>query len=180
MFGVEGNTGHDEVDVGVMLDLAAPGMKDAGEAKLGSVDLGGTDVLEGGGALAKDEWVEDFRVKQTKDTEFLRQREGDHEVGYGQKPGFLFGGPDLLVKGSAARAGAVVTTVISELFFLAAITLIEPPTKGGRAARENAPHGPVMVVGELVPVGLGVGFPMLTEEVCEIESHRCGCRRGVL
>jgi hypothetical protein len=33
--------------------------------------LGGGDVLEGGGALAQDERVEDFGMDQTKDAEFL-------------------------------------------------------------------------------------------------------------
>jgi hypothetical protein len=68
-----------------------------------------------------------------------------------------------LVEGSAAGATAVIATVIGEVFLLATIALIEPSTEGVRAARENAPHGPVVVVGELVTVGLGVFFPMFTE-----------------
>ena len=52
VFGVEGGAGNDEVDVGVVLDLPAPGVEDAGEAESGSVVLGGADVLEGGGALS--------------------------------------------------------------------------------------------------------------------------------
>ena len=51
------------------------------------------------------------------------------------------------------------------------MALIEPSAESGRAAREDAPHGPVMVGGELVPVGMGIGFPMLTEQVCESQGH---------
>ena len=67
----------------------------------------------------------------------------------------------------------MVATVIGEVFLLATIALIESTAEGGRAAREDAPHGPVVVVGELVSVGLGVVFPMLTEQVCEVECHGC-------
>lgn len=71
-----------------------------------------------------------------------------------------------MVEGTTLGAGAVVAAVIGVLLFLAAFALIETPAELGRAAREDAPHGPVVVVGELVPVGMGVGFPMLGEEVC--------------
>lgn len=83
----------------------------------------------------------------------------------------MFGGPDLLVEGAAPGAGAVVATVVGVVLFLTAVALIEPPAEGGRAAREDAPRGPVMVGGELVAVGLGVVFPMLAKEVCEVEGH---------
>ena len=171
VFGVEGGGGNDEVDVGMVLDLAAPGVQHAGEAEPGSAGLGGGDVLEGGGALAQEEWIEDFGMEEAEGAQFLRQGEGDHEVGHGQEPGFLFSGPDLLVEGTASGAGAVVAAVPGVVFGLAAAALIEPPAEGGRAAREDAPHGPVVVGGELVPVGMGVVFPMRTEQVCQVERH---------
>ena len=105
VFGVEGGSGNDEVDVGMVLDLAAPGVQDAGEAEAGAFVLGGGDVLEGGGALAQEQWIEDFGMEQAERAEFRGQGEGDHEVGHGQEPGFLFGGPDLLVERAALRAG---------------------------------------------------------------------------
>ena len=169
--GMEGGGGNDEVDVGVVLHLPAPGVEHAGEAEFGAAGLGGGDVLEGGGALAQDERIENLRMDEAEVAQFLRQGEGDHEVGHGQEPGFLFGGPDLLVERAALRAGAVVATVIGVVFGFASIALIEPAAEGGRAAREDAPHGPVMVVGELVPVGSGVVFPMFTKQVCELQGH---------
>lgn len=175
---MEGNAGNDEVDVGMVLDFAAPGVEDTGEAEFRAVVFGGADVLEGGGALAQEEWIEDFGMEKAEGAEFLRQGEGDHEVGHGQEPGFLFGGPDLLVEGTALRTGAVVATMVGVLLFLAAVTLIETTTQLCRAARENAPHGPVVVVRELVPVGMGVGFPMLGKEVCEKQGHEMRCERG--
>ena len=174
VFGVEGDAGNDEVDVGVVLDLAAPGVQDAGEAEAGSVMFGGGDVLKGGGALAQDEWIEDLGMEQAEGAQFFGQREGDHEVGHGQEPGFLFGGPDLLVERAALGTAAVVATVVGVVFGFAVAALIETSAEFGRAARENAPHGPVMVVRKLVPVGLGVVFPMLIEQVCEMQGHGDG------
>ena len=106
--------------------------------------------------------------------QFLGQCEGDHEVGHGEESGFLFGGPDLLVEGAAPGAGAVVATVVGVVLFLAAVTLIESSAQGWRAAREDAPHGPVVVVRKLVAVDMGVVFPMRTEQVCEVECHGAG------
>lgn len=174
VLGMEGGCGDDEVDVRVVLDLPTPSVEHAGEAELGPAGLGGADVLEGGGALAQEERIEDLGMAQTERTEFLRQGEGDHEVGHRQQAGFLFGGPDLLVECAALRAGAMVTTVIGVVFGVAAVTLIEPPAEDGRAARENAPHGPVMVGVELVSVSVDVVFPMLTEEFCEMQGHGGG------
>ena len=171
VLGVEGAAGNDEVDVGMVLDLAAPGVEDTGEAEARAVVFGGADVLEGGGALFEEDRIEDFGMEEAEGAEFLRQGEGDHEVGHGQEPGFLFGGPDLLVEGATLGAGSVVATVVGVVFFLAAVALIEPAAELGCAAREDAPHGPVMVGGELVPVGMGIGFPMLTEQVCESQGH---------
>jgi hypothetical protein len=159
------------VDVGVVLNLTTPGVEDAGEAEFGSVVLGGADVLEGGGALAEEEWVEDFGMDEAEWPEFFGECESDHEVGHGEEPGFLFGGPNLLVKCTALGAGAVVATMVGVVRFLAAVALVESPAEGGRAAREDTPHGPVVVVGELVAVGTGVAFPMLAKEVCECEGH---------
>ena len=169
--GMEGGGGNDEVDVGMVLDLAAPGVEDAGEAELGTVVFGGADVLEGGGALAQEERIENLGMDEAEVAQFFGKGEGDHEVGHGQEPGFLLGGPDLLVEGAALRTGAVVATVVGVVFLLAAVALIEPPAKGGRAAREDAPHGPVVVGGELVAVHTGVVFPMPAEQVCQMEGH---------
>ena len=110
-------------------------------------------------------------MDEAEAAQFSGQGEGDHEVGHGQKPGFLFGGPDLLVEGAALGAGAVVATVVGVVSGLAAAALIEPAAECGRAAREDAPHGPVVVGGELVAVGAGVVFPMPAEQVYEVQGH---------
>ena len=119
-------------------------------------------------------------MEQAEGAQFRGEGEGDHEVGHGQEPRFLFGGPDLLVERAALRAAAVVAAVVGVVFLLAAATLVEPPAQLGRAAREDAPHGPVMVGGELVPVGTGVVGPMLAEQICEMQGHEVRLSAGWL
>ena len=60
--GPEGNGGDDDVDVGVVLDLASPSMKDASESAPGSLVFGGNDITQGSCAFAQDEVVDDCRV----------------------------------------------------------------------------------------------------------------------
>lgn len=104
VFGVEGGSGNDEVNVGMVLDLAAPGVQHAGEAGAGAIVLGGGDVLESVCALAQEQWINYFGMELAEDAEFRGKGEGNHEVGHGQKPRFLFGRPDLLVECAALRA----------------------------------------------------------------------------
>jgi len=170
-FGMEGNAGNDEMNVRVMLDLAAPGVQHAGETESRAMIFGGGDVLEGGGALAQDERIEDFGMNQAEGAQFRRQGEGDHEVGHRQEPGFLFGRPDLLVERTALRATAVIATVIGIVLLVAAVADVELAAEQVRTAREDAPHGPVVVVGELVSVGTGVVEPVLTEQICELQGQ---------
>lgn len=89
----------------------------------------------------------------------------------------------MLVERAALGAAAVVAAVIGVLFGLAAVAFVEASAERGRAAREDAPHGPVVVGVELVPVGLGVFFPMLSEQFCKVQGHGVGgsafCARGL-
>ena len=176
MFGMEGGCGNDEMNVRMMLDLTAPGVQHAGEAEPGAAVFGGADVLKGGRALGKQERVEDFRMEQAERAQFGRQGEGDHEVGHGQQPGLLFGRPDLLVERAAARAAAVVAAVVGMVAGFASATLVETAAQLGRAAREDAPHGPVMVGVERVSAGIDITLPMPAEQVGKVQGH--GRRRG--
>lgn len=65
----------------------------------------------------------------------------------------------------------MIATVVGVLFFPTRLALIKSATEFGSAAREHAPHCPVVGGGELVPVGMGVGLPMRTEQGCEGEGH---------
>ena len=99
--------------------------------------LGGDDVLEGGGAFAQHEVVEDLGMEQAEGAQLRGKGEGDHEVGHGQEPGFLFGGPDLLVERAALRAGPVVAAVVGVVLAAGSRRSgrARPPRAGVRHAR---------------------------------------------
>lgn len=77
----------------------------------------------------------------------------------------------MLVAGSAARATAMVATMVGVVVLLAATAAVDAPAHFRGAAREDTPHGPVVGGAQVLPVGTGVVRPMLTEQLCEIESH---------
>ena len=57
--------------------------------------------------------------------------------------------------------------MVGEVGFCTAIAAVEPPTERGGAAREDAPHGPVMGGAEVAVVGTGVVRPMLRQDLGE-------------
>jgi hypothetical protein len=59
-----GEGGHDAVDVGVVLELASPGVEDAGEAGDATVGFGGGDIAQGLGAGLEDGVIELFGMGQ--------------------------------------------------------------------------------------------------------------------
>lgn len=71
----------------------------------------------------------------------------------------------------------MVTAVVGVVSLVAAITAVEAPAEFGGAARKDAAHRPVVVGAKALPVSLSVSCPMLTEQLCEIESHERRSRR---
>jgi hypothetical protein len=65
----------------------------------------------------------------------------------------------------------MVATMVGEVALLAAVAAVKPTAEGGGAAREDSPHSPVVGGGELGAVTLGVRFPVLGEDVCQVEGH---------
>lgn len=59
-----GEGGNDAVDVGVVLELASPGVEDAGEACDAAVGFGGDDVAQGLGALLENGVVKFFGMSE--------------------------------------------------------------------------------------------------------------------
>ena len=85
--------------------------------------------------------------------------------------GTRFSGVTLAQLRAALGAGAVVATVVGEVMASASVALVEPPAHAGGAARQGAPHGPVVGGGELVRVSAGVRGPVLAQHVCEAQRH---------
>lgn len=129
--GLVGDGGNDEVNVGMVLDLPAPGVQDAGKSAAGPLVFRGDDITQGSSAFPQDEVVEDLWMGVAKAAQLFRDGEGDHEVGHGQEAGLLLGGPDLLVVCPALRAGAMIAAVVGVVFLGATGTAVEPPPMAG-------------------------------------------------
>ena len=125
VFGMKGGSRNDDMDVRMVLDLPPPGVQDADEAKSCPTVFGGADVLEGRGTLLEKQRVENFGMKETEGSEFLRKGEGDHEVGHRQESCFLFCRPDLLVERPAAWTTAMIAAVVSVVMCFATAALIK-------------------------------------------------------
>lgn len=108
---------------------------------------------------------------ETKRAQFGRDSKGHHEVGNREQPCLLPGAPELLVERAALRAVAVVAAMVGEVVLRASIALVEPTAQLGSAARENAPHRPVVCRAEPGAVGRGVALPMLPQKVGETQRH---------
>lgn len=67
----------------------------------------------------------------------------------------------------------MVAAVVGEVGLLtgAVLALVDLSAEGGRAAREDAPDGPVVGSVELAAMSKGVGWPVLSQEVCEGDAH---------
>ena len=70
----------------------------------------------------------------------------------------------------------MVAAVVSEVGFFASIATVESPAQRRCAAAKDSPHRPVMGGGEMGAVALGVIFPMLRKDVCQIQGHGFPCR----
>ena len=82
--GVAGDGRNDAVDVRVVLHLAAPGVKHAGEASASAPVLVAMTSRRAP-ALSRGGVVEDLGMGQAEGAQFGGQGEGDHEVGHGQE-----------------------------------------------------------------------------------------------
>lgn len=128
---LEGDRQDADMDVGMVLHLASPGMEHAGEAEV-SLEFGPGQVLESGSALAQEQIVEHGGMLFADWLEFAGNGEGDEEVvETGEEAHFLAGAPGLLVEGSALGTIAVVAGVVGEVVLVAVIAAVDasPPPR---------------------------------------------------
>ena len=161
----------DDMNVRVVLHLTPPGVEDTSKADACSFCFGGDDLAQGNSTETQDKIVEDFGVGLAKGAQLGGKSEGDHEVGHGQEFGFLLSSPDLLVERPALGATAVVAAMVSVVMFAASLATIEAASHLGSAARQSAPHRPVMGCGQVCRVRPGIGSPVLIQHLYEIQRH---------
>jgi hypothetical protein len=173
---VVSNGGDDAMNVRMVLHGTAPGVEDAGdaEAQTGRFELGGGEVVEGLGTRFEKEVVEFGGAMEAKGTKFRRDGEGDEKGRDVEEFSFLLGGPLLLIKAAALRAGAVVAAVVGVVFLAAgaAGATVKMAPEGGRPARKDVPDGSVVGSGEVGAMVPGVSGPMRPQDLGEGDGHR--------
>ena len=81
----ESAAGNQIVDVRMIFELTSPGVEHAQEPERGAQMFWiGGDVVERAGALAEEQRVEDKLLTADNAAQFLRDGEGDQEVGNGE------------------------------------------------------------------------------------------------
>lgn len=142
-FGAEAAEGDEVVDVGVVFELAGPGVEDAEQAEGGSkVALVAGEVLEGLGAAMKEEAVAEFLVGAEGAAEFGGDGEGDEGVSDGEEFALLFFGPELGVLVTALGAEAVVAAVVGEVGFAAVAAAVDGAAHRGGCGSRGWPAQP--------------------------------------
>ena len=169
VLGRDGSSGDDIVDVGVVVELAAPGVKDAPEAReipshvLGISSQGGHGLRRGcehsivrGALVAADEGVE-----------LLGSGEGDQEMVPWHLPLHLVIKPALSFLVLAGGAVAISAGSESEVGFSASLALIEGRSEGGSSAVDHGADDLEVVVGDGVVEPVDVVLPIGAEDIVD-------------
>lgn len=78
--GVQGDRGHDEMNMGMMLKLASPGVQNTDEPSPRPVKFRREEILQGTRALAQQQVVEKGGMSKTEGTELGRKGKGNQEI----------------------------------------------------------------------------------------------------
>ena len=142
--GGEAAAGHYAMDVGMITQVARPGLEQGQEADLGSeIFVVASDIPQGAGAFLQEQRIKVLLVGPDHLPELGRDGEGDQVIGHGQQFASLAVEPLGGIGVAALGTGAVIAGVIG-IVLLAAVALVELPAQGGGAAGQNGGDGAPM------------------------------------
>ena len=125
----------DAVDVGMMLQLLIPGVKDAEEADLGSEALGvGGNFEKRLGAATEQQVVDQFFVLQSQGRQLVGERKHDVSVGRSEQFAASRGQPAITCLALALRTVPITAGVIGDGSMAAAGALVYMASHRGGAA----------------------------------------------
>jgi len=161
---------QDTMEMGMMMQLLAPGVEDGEATDLGSKMLGIlSNVLEGLRDAAKEQAIEWAWVLQRQRPKVVRQGKDDMRVGRleefalpGRKPGGL---------GSAMTCGAtpVPARVVRLGLVAAVVTLRDMAPEGRGPAHGDGAQGPVLLARQGRPIACEEGSAMLAHDIGDFE-----------
>lgn len=162
--GAETPSGDQEVNVGVVNELAGPGVEDAQEAELGAEQPGlGGHILERLGGFAEKDVVGLRLMGAEGRAEFLGNGERDQEVGHREEPGALGIAPRGRFGFATPRAGPVVAGMKDTHLPAAGTAGEELSAQGGGAAAQNCRNRRAMGRQDPITMERGIGRPMALE-----------------
>jgi hypothetical protein len=159
--------GDHAVEVGVVEELAGPGVKDGGDSELGAEGLLGEEG-EGGSGRGEEEGVELPGMAQPERSELGGKCEDDMVVSDGEDALGAGFDPPGLGEGLAVRAVAIPAGVVVGLLVAAVRADVEVAAEGGGPAAFHVAEEPVLLGGE--GVLLPVGIPVAAEDLHHLGS----------
>lgn len=140
------------MQVGMELHLPRPGVQDRDKAAPAAEVLRVREKVFGRpGGGGEERGVGDPLVAAEERAQRFGHREGEHEVRHRQQARLLPGRPLLLFACAAARAGAVVATVVGVVVAPAIRTAVHVPAQTGRATRQHGPAGAGHILRPVLP-----------------------------
>jgi hypothetical protein len=160
------------MEMGVMVELLAPGVQDGQEAKLRTQMLGiARNVQQCLRHALKEEAIEHTRVLQGQGTQRVGEREDHMDVRHmehlalpGREPGRL---------GCTVALGTVTiaTRVVTDLLVTTLVALGLMAAEHGRATGRHGPQGPLLCAGQAGAIACQKGVTILLHDVRHFERR---------
>jgi len=173
LIGRQGACGDEIVDMGMIGEIAAPGVQNAEHADLSTEEARILRQELGGSCGGTEEQIiEQGLMAACQGTQGSRDGEGEHEVGDAQEQVLLSLKPLLGLLVLAFGAVAVAAGMVAVADLVALGTGVELSAESLGAAGLNRMHSPAVRREQLVGVLLAIGRAVAAEDVGQLYSHR--------
>src|SRR6266568_144197 len=158
------------MQMGVMMQLLAPGVEHGEAADLGPKMLGGPgDVLERLGDRAKEQAIEVAGVLKHQGCEVVREGKDHMTIGGIEDLPLPSGKPRGLGRAVTFGTTAVAARVIRLRFVSTVVALGDMSAQGGGPAQGDGPQSPVLLAREARPIAFEEGGAMLAYHIGHFE-----------
>ena len=165
-------SGQDTMEMGMMVELLAPGVQHGEAADLGSEMLRvSSNVLKGLRDGAKEQPIEQARVLECQRPEVVRERKDHMTVGGLQELLFAGGEPRRLGRTVTFRAAAVAARVVRLLFVPTVVALGDMSAQGRGATQRDGAQGPVLLTRQGRPIAGQKGGAMLAHHIGDFQRR---------